>query len=351
MPQNPKGKRPASDTADVPEAPVVQNETVPVGASLQTADSPFLSPEVPATPSVDPFAHLSSILSEGSGGAATGALGAMAPTFANVLLSIGAGVAESQAALDKGLIETVTKLRDTKIKVVTEVVQELDDDGLPRATGPELVTEELSLINYVAPSQQVWKNVTLSMDMSVSEISAENGMTFSQDQTTASGRGNSFWGFYGWFDVAANRNSYDQTQRSEYETTWSSGQVRLDATLESRHTEKLPVGVELEIGPKIYFSQGALRESTAAKVTRRSVDVRIQVQKASAAVNPAATIVTSCTGLAWSYATGYTSTTNALGETVVTLTRDVPAGAPVVPVKGKLTVKLGEIVRDFEVTL
>lgn len=355
MAEDSRGKRRAAASptppAEAPEAPAAPSAEVPVGAGALAAAEPLLSPELPATAVADdPFASLSTILSDT--GPVAGQLGAMAPTFGNVLLSIGTGVARSQALLDAGLRETVDKLKATRIKVVTKVVQELDDDGLPLAAGPDLETEEVSLINYVSPTQHVWKNVRLSMDMSVSHVSAESGLTFRRDQTSVAGRGGSFWGFYGWFEGAGTHSGVEQTSRSEYEQTWSSGQVRLDAVMEARHTDKLPVGVEVEIGPKIYFTQGPLREAAVGRtVTRRQVDVTIQVQKANAAVNANVTLVVACAGLGYGFASGYSSTTNGEGRTVVTLTRDVPAGAPLVPATGTLSVRLGEISRTLDVTL
>jgi hypothetical protein len=341
-----KGKRPPqSEAADAPES---------VASQLQNIDSPLLSPEVPAgygmELSADPVGGLTALMSETN--PVTGQLNAMAPTFANVLRSIGEGVASSQATMDRGLKETIEKLKGTKIKVVTQVVQELDDDGLPSKDGPDLVVKEQSLINFVEPHQHVWQSIKLSMDMTVSDVSTEHGMTFKRDQTSVSTHGHSLpWGFGNWFSVSAYGTHTEQTSDTNSHNTWSSGQVRLDAQLESRHADRLPVGIEVEIGPKIYFSQGPVKETRGKTSTRREVDVAVQVQLASAAVNPDVTLVMSCTHLAAAFAGKTGGKTDALGNAVITVSREVPTGAPPVPQTGTLTVRLGEIVRTLDITL
>mgnify|MGYP006189486789 CR=1 FL=1 len=61
----------------------------------------------------------------------SGELAQIAPSFGDILASIGRGVADSQTALDRGLVSTATTLSQANITVVTDVVQELNDDGLP----------------------------------------------------------------------------------------------------------------------------------------------------------------------------------------------------------------------------
>lgn len=364
MAEDSKGKRrgaapsnQAPETAEAPEstslAPAAE---APVAAVLagDALPAPLLTPDFPVTAAATsplPAGMLTGILSGGAGDPMA-LIGGMAPTFGNVLMNIGAGIAASQEALDKSLIDTVNKLTDTKITVVTDVVQELDDDGLPdQENGPVLVTEEVSMINYVAPSQQVWKNVSLSMDMTVSGISSESGLVFKQEQTSVSGSGNSFWGFYGWFDAAGSNSEYTRDTRSEYESRWASGQVRLDATMEARRTEKLPVGVELEIGPRVYFIQSPLVETPLSRTTvRRVLDVTVKVYKSTGALNGGAVLEVGCQPFAWSFPVAGNAT-NADGEKVVRLTRDVPAGTAVEPLPGVVTVKLGDMVRTYNVAL
>src|SRR5262249_16085384 len=69
-----------------------------------------------------------------------GQLADSAPTFGNLLRSIGDGVASSQSALDKGVIDTVKTLNDAKITLVTDVIEQLDDDGLPDPSQTKLQT-------------------------------------------------------------------------------------------------------------------------------------------------------------------------------------------------------------------
>ena len=98
-----------------------------------------------------------------------GKLDAIAPTFGEILKSVGTGVAKAQRALDDSVRDTVKKLSDTKIDVITDVIQRIDDDtGLPlEPTDDDLIKQKLSVLNFITPSVQEWKYVALSMDMSV----------------------------------------------------------------------------------------------------------------------------------------------------------------------------------------
>jgi hypothetical protein len=78
----------------------------------------------------------------------------------NVLASIGSAVAVSQKALDKSVVDTIKKLNDKKIKVVTAVRQELTDDGVPDASKTTLVTNELSVLSLFTPEFHEFKELT-----------------------------------------------------------------------------------------------------------------------------------------------------------------------------------------------
>lgn len=351
-----KGKRRPART-DEPQAPE-EALTPALGDAMQatglvpatTEDAQALAAAVPMTTTLqaDAASTLGGLLGVTS---PLGQFESVMPTFGNVLLSIGTGVAASQEAMDKSLVATVQKLQDTKIKIVTDVIQELDDAGLPDTTREvTVVTEDVSLVNYVPPTQQLWNRVALSMDMTVSGMSAENGMVFRQQQTSASGyAGSSWWGFYGWFDGSASASRQEQASQSAYEQQWSSGQVKLDATLGTRRMEKLPVGAEVVTGPQISFSVGKTTETKVDKLIRRSVDVTVQVRKRDGSVLVGQSLVVSSDPFPYALADG--STTSTSGKVVVQLTRDYPAGVSPQPVQGALTVKMNDMVRNFGLTL
>ena len=163
---------------------------------------------------------------------ASGQLENIAPTFGNILSSIGLGVANSQAALDNGIIETVRKLSDTKITVVTEVVEHLDDNGLPDVAATELITNELSVLNFVTPTVHEWKHVAISLDMNVGAMDDETGVRYSvASEQHSLGLAGLFFGYVGvgyMSDTETYRSMMANTHR---EAQWSSGVVQLDATL------------------------------------------------------------------------------------------------------------------------
>lgn len=354
-----KGKRRAARPAE-PQVPEEATLPAGLGDTIQAtglvpasqADAVALATAVPvgATLQADAASSLGGLLGVNS---PLGQFDSMMPTFGNVLLNIGSGVAASQEEMDKSLIETVKKLQDTKIKIVTDVIQELDDHGLPDATKEvKLVTEEVSLVNYVPPTQQLWNRVALSMDLTVSGMSAENGMVLKQQQTQASGvAGSSWWGFYGWFDGQASSSRQEQSTQSGYEQQWSSGQVRLDATLGSRRMDKLPVGAEVVTGPQISFSVGQATETKTGALVRRTVDVTIQVRRGNGQVLVGQALSVASDPFPYSFGTPEGSITNTSGKVVVQLSRDYPAGVAPSPVKGTITVTMNALVRSFDLSL
>ena len=285
----------------------------------------------------------------------TDELGRVAPTFGNVLSSIGLGVADSQTALDKGLIDSVKALADKKIKVVTDVIQSLDDDGLPDLEATELITQEVSVLNFVTPTVHEWKFVRLAMDLSVGEIDNTSGFTFNRHQESfgvdAVGL---FWGFIGWFDTYDNSSDTVSSGDTRQEVDWSQGQVRVDALLAPREVDGFTPPAQVDIGPRIYFAQGSVTDTTTAGVRTRSMKVRLKLLKASGAVNPGKNLVVEAPGLQISFTNGgaFTgSTTNTDGEVEVTLGRVVPVGATVSPIRFTVTASLGQIRQSGQVTL
>lgn len=290
----------------------------------------------------------------------SGQLAASVPTFGNVLLSIGTGVAQSQAALDAGVIETVNKLKDTKITVVTDVIQTLDDDGLPvtAASGTQLVTSDVSVLNFFPPAVHQWDHVSISMDMTLSAVDSERGMVFTDTKwkTNAHAVG-LFWGFIGWFDTDTQSTTTDATSRTREESRFASGQVRLDALLGPRPLTNFPAAIDAAIGPQLYFALGSTRETTAGDsgvVTARAVDLLITVRKANGAANPSVNIVLDAGSFLPSFKTtdGFSgSTTNAEGKIMVTLTRNIPSPLFQRPLRTSVKASLGQISNSIEINL
>ena len=286
---------------------------------------------------------------------ASGQLDAAAPTFGNILASIGAGVADSQTALDKGVIDTVNALSNTKITVVTEVVEQLDDDGLPDVSQTQLITSELSVLNFVTPTVHEWKQVALSMDMNVGAMDDETGMSFNVSRDSFSmGNAGLFMGILGVGYMSSNSDFRATQSNIHREAQWSNGTVQLDATLAPRRTTKFPVPASVTIGPQLFVSQGAITETQVGPiVTERAVDVLITVRKANGAVNPSKNIELDAAGLLPSFSstapfTG--TTTNSDGQCTVTLRRPITAGFAN-PSRRTLTLRLGELSKRFDLVI
>lgn len=280
----------------------------------------------------------------------------LAPTFGDVLLSVGSGVASSQDSLDRGLVDTAVDLSSTKITVVSDVIQKLDEDGLPVAADTELISKEVSLINYVNPTVHEWSHVALSMDLSVGAMDNERGVQFSREQSSDSiGGAGLFWGFLGWFQTSESSSRSSYSSQVDQEADWARGQVRLDAQLRPRDVGRFPTPAEVSIGPQIYFSQGSVHETTAGGVvTARDLALEIFVRKADGSANPSITIEVDSGAFRQSFKTdeGYTgATTNADGKCQVTLTRDIPNARFLGALKSNIKVTLGDITKVTEITL
>lgn len=283
-------------------------------------------------------------------------LAGLAPTFGDVLRSIGTGVARSQTALDRGLVQTARALSDTNISVVTDVIQELDDDGLPVAAATELVQQEVSLINFVRPTVHEWSHVALSMDLSVGALDNESGVRFERTQSRdVVANVGLFFGFLG-FGLASFRSSSSYSERnSDREQDWARGQVRMDAMLRPRPVEDLGAPAQVTIGPQIFFSQGGVTEtSSGGVVTERSVELVVSVRKADGSPNPSVVLdVDSGPFLAaFDTTAGFTgNTTNADGQIRVTLTRNIPNPRFLRAARAVVTATLGELSQQTEVRL
>ena len=280
----------------------------------------------------------------------------LAPTFGDVLHSIGVGVADSQTQLDKGLVDTAKHLSETKIEVITDVIQKLDDDGLPTVENTTLVKNEVSLINFVSPTVHEWKHVALSMDLTVGSIDNESGMTFKAKQFSTNAHAYGlFWGFLGWFDTDTQTHTQEASTHQRQEADWASGQVRMDALLGPRRTNKFSAPAQVTIGPTINFSQGAVQETLQNNVvTGRFLEVLINVRKADGSANPNVPLEADTDRFAFSWIADPPfagSMTNAQGQAKLKITRDIPNPTFARPTRVKLTVRLGAVAKDLSVIL
>lgn len=285
-----------------------------------------------------------------------GKLDAIAPSFGEILKAVGSGVAKAQRALDDSVRDTVKQLSDTKIKVVTDVVQQIDDDtGEPLAPQPEdLITQELSVLNFVTPSVHEWKYVALSMDMSVAGMSEKTGMRFSSASFAASRQSSGLaFGFIGLGSTSVSADFSTVRTNVQREAEWASGQVQLDALLAPRRTNKLPVPATVEKGPQIFVVQGRTTDvkdgaGASAKLVERNVEITVTVLKASGAANSGKNPLIEAPGLLREAVAG--GATNTEGKVKYRLRRffgGSGSGFAQFPV----TVRLGGVVRRFNVDL
>ena len=272
------------------------------------------------------------------------------PAFGNVLMAVGGGVAAAQKNLDKSVVDTVKKLNDTKIKIVTQVVEELNDDGLPDPAKTKLVTNDVSVLNYFTPNFYKVDFVNISMDLSVGAFHAEQGVQFTKHQESVSAGGSYTWGFGGWFNLQYASTNQSVQIDNRQDVAWSSGQCLIDLQLGPRGGSALPVAAAINVGPQIYVTQGAVAEIKAGEtVTGRSVDLLIELRKRSGeAMQQGVNITLEAGGLLPSFPTG--SSTDINGKVKVTLRRSL-ASATQGFQKFPISILLGSISKQFTVTL
>lgn len=284
-------------------------------------------------------------------------LGGLAPTFGNVLNSIGIGVASSQEALDHGVVETANRLSNTKINLVTQVIQELDDDGLPivPTDNSNLRMQSVSVINFINPQAHQWQHVALSMDLSVGAMDNETGMTFNSSQRSSSASSTGLlWGFVGWFQHSQSSRTESVERSTDQESAWAQGQVRMDALLTPRRTGKFPVPSEVNIGPQIAIGLGGITETVTEGVITRAQDLTITVRKANGEVNPGKLIDVSCNAFAVEMldnGAASFNTTNAEGIVKVRVKRRIPSAIFAASTRADVTVELGQISKEIQITL
>lgn len=286
-----------------------------------------------------------------------GKLDAIAPTFGEILKSVGTGVAKAQRALDDSVRDTVAKLSNTKIDVVTDVIQRIDDDtGLPLEPNPEqdLIKQNLSVLNFVTPSVHEWKYVALSMDMSVAGMDSKTGMKFSSASfNTSRSSSGLFFGFVGVGRTTASASFNAVRTDIERESEWASGRVQLDAMLAPRRTTKFPVPATVEIGPQIFVVQGRTTDvksgvGATATLTERNVEITVTVLKANGEPNSGKNPAIEAPGLLREAVAG--GATDATGKVKYRLRRFYNSGAAAFATFA-VTVRLGAIVRRFNVDL
>jgi hypothetical protein len=285
-----------------------------------------------------------------------GKLDAIAPTFGEILKSVGTGVAKAQRALDDSVRDTVKKLSDTKIDVVTDIIQRVDDDtGLPlEPVADDLVKQKLSVLNFITPSVHEWKYVALSMDMSVGGFDSKTGMTFSSASfNTSRSSSGLFFGFVGVGTTTASASFNSVRSNVEREMEWASGRVQLDAMLGPRRTTKFPVPASVEVGPQLFSAQGRTTDvkvgaGASAVLTERNVEVTITVLKTSGEPNSGKNPSIDAPGLLREAVAG--GTTDATGKVKYRLRRFYNNGAQAFGTF-PITVRLGGIVRRFSVDL
>ena len=286
----------------------------------------------------------------------SGELAELAPSFGDILASIGRGVTDSQTALDRGLVDTATTLSQSTITVVTDVVQELNDDGLPVPSATQLVTENVSLINFVRPTAHQWSHVALRMDMTVGAVDNERGI--SVNSKTKSARATNVGLFFGFLGIGVSsfkERSTFRSEESDFESNWAEGRVLMDALLQPRNVEGFDPPAEVSIGPQIFMALGSVQETlNSGVVTARATDIVITVRKANGAVNPSVMIDVDPGPFDLSFATadGFTgNTTNAAGQCRITLSRNIPSPLFQRRVRGTVTATLGQIERSTTVSL
>lgn len=280
-------------------------------------------------------------------------LGALAPTFGEILKSVGTGLANAQRALDKSVIDTVNKLASTKIDVVTDVIQRIDDaTGMPiEPTDDDLITQKLSVLNFVTPTVHEFKYMALSMDMSISKLDQKTGMSFtSASLNTSRNQSGLHFGFVGVGTTSVNADFKSVRANTEREMQWASGRVQMDALLAPRRTTKFPVPAEITIGPQIFLAQGKTTDvkqgaGANAPLVERNVEVTITTLTASGAVNAAANVTIEAPGLLRE-----NTQPNTLGKTKFRLRRFFTNGGQGFSTF-QVKVKLGQIVKTFSVDL
>lgn len=184
-----------------------------------------------------------------------------APTFGNVLSLLGEAVLGAQKVLDDGVIQAINSMADTKIELVTTVIQHLDDDGLPSAKDTEIVTQELSLLPFVMPTMHRFERVGVSLDLEAASADAKSGIIFKQAGGAVGFGGGLGRGWSTDLGLMFGSTSVESRTQSD----WARSEVRLDAELGRRAATKPPAPFRMRKGPVMLVSADRKDDSDLTK--------------------------------------------------------------------------------------
>lgn len=272
------------------------------------------------------------------------------PAFGAFLRSVGLAVAETQAALDKTLVETSKALSEAKVQTVAMFTQELKEDGTFDKATP--ITEELPLIAFVQPTAYQFTQVHLTADMEASEFNTANGFNIKKDSTdfnfNAQGSYSMFGGFGGSAGTDLTIKSDETKERKSSSERKAAGKLHMEATLEPRPAFALPQPFVVQKGPKIQLMVTDRKEldkdgneTTDPKlVTQRTVTaVATLLDKDGKAVaTRALDVACDSTAISLAVADGGKTTTD--GTLTITLKRTGLTADTIAPVNAVLRVSM-----------
>ncbi len=197
------------------------------------------------------------------------------PAFGSFLRSVGLAVAETQAALDKGLAETAKMLSSTTLEIPAAFVQELDDKGEVKegekdenGNLPGALMQKLPLIAIMPPTAYAFRQVHLTADMDVSEFNTANGFNIKKNHVdwdlNAEASYGLFSGFGGSADTQLKTSFHNDSERRSNSEDKAAGKLHMEATLEPRHDIVIPKPVMIQKGPKLRLNVVKREELDAA---------------------------------------------------------------------------------------
>jgi hypothetical protein len=272
------------------------------------------------------------------------------PAFGNVLAAIGGAVADSQKSLDKAVIDSINKLNDTKITVMSQLEIELGEDGAPNGIATP-ITNEVSVLQYYTPVFHCWKRVDIAMDVTVADFHETQGVSFKSKQSSTSVAGGLSWnkGWGGWFTASHSESQQSAQVNTQVDVEWTSGQLLVDAEMGPRPIAKFAPATVISVGPQLMISQGQITDvMTGTQVTGRKVQFEVQSRKFTGEPNSAQTIEVdyppTLPGIH-----PLSIVTDAGGKATFELRRDIsgPTGFRQFP----LTIALGDIKQSYTLTI
>lgn len=199
------------------------------------------------------------------------------PAFGSFLRSVGMAVAETQAALDKGLAETAKMLSSTTLEIPAAFVQELDDQGQVKEQEkdsegnlPGALMQKLPLIAIMPPTAYAFRQVHLTADMDVSEFNTANGFNIKKNHVGWDLNAEASYGLFGGFNASADtqlKTTFDNDSERRFTSEdKAAGKLHMEATLEPRHDITIPKPVLIQKGPKLRLNVVKREEFDAAGV-------------------------------------------------------------------------------------